>query len=433
MVKSFLWIEVWMTTFYYWIRNLLKKSLKRLFENRMEALHRLKTIETDFNQKVVLLSNSAVKRTKALVRGRHKNGINLFGFLTAELGIGEAARSTANSLKAVGVNASLINIPLPAVRQCDFSLNGFSKDHLYPINLIHVNAPELPPLYIEQGMGCFKGKYNIGFWNWELSEFPETWRKSFRYCDEVWVPSSFTLASIAKKSPIPVLKIPIAVEIGNSKNLSRSSFGLKEDDFIFLFVFDFFSYFERKNPLAIIKAFRLAFSPSEKARLVIKCSNSSFDPQAMEKMKQETNGLNVDIIDRRLDKDEMNALMSLCDCYISLHRSEGFGLTLAEAMCLEKPVIATAFSGNMDFMDVNNSYLTRYELVPVTETMGPYQKGNFWAEPDVGHAAELMRFVYEKKEIAQQTARRGAEGIRRHLNHQAVGNEIKNRIERVPY
>lgn len=399
----------------------------------MEVIHQLKAIETSCHQKAVLLSNGVAKRTKALVRTRYKSGINLFGFLTAELGIGEAARSTANSLKAAGVNASLINIPLPAARQFDFSLNDFSKDHPYSVNLIHVNAPELPPLYVERGAACFQGKYNIGFWNWELSEFPEMWLKSFRYCDEVWAPSSFTLASVAKKSPIPVLKIPIAVEVGRLKNLSRSYFGLKENDFIFLFVFDFFSYFERKNPLAIIKAFRLAFSPSEKARLVIKCSNSSFDPQAMEKMKQETNGLNVDIIDRCLYKDEVNALISLCGCYISLHRSEGFGLTLAEAMYLEKPVIATAFSGNMDFMDINNSYLVKYQLTPVCETMGPYQKGNLWAEPEVEHAAELMRVVYEKREIAQQTARRGASGIRRYLNHQVVGNEIKNRIERVPH
>jgi hypothetical protein len=87
----------------------------------------------------------------------------------------------------------------------------------------------------------------------------------------------------------------------------------------------------------------------------------------------------------------------------------------------------------MDFMDINNSYLVKYQLTPVCETMGPYQKGNLWAEPEVEHAAELMRLVYEKREIAQQTARRGASGIRRYLNHQTVGNEIKNRIERAPH
>src|SRR3989338_3156180 len=141
MVKPFFWIEFWMATFYYRIRNSLKKLLKRLFKNRMEVIHQLKAIETSCHQKAVLFSNDVARRTKALVKTRHKSGINLFGFLTAELGIGEAARSTAISLKAAGVNASLVNIPLPVTRQCDFSLSGFSKDHPYSVNLIHVNAP----------------------------------------------------------------------------------------------------------------------------------------------------------------------------------------------------------------------------------------------------------------------------------------------------
>ena len=148
-------------------------------------------------------------------------------------------------------------------------------------------------------------------------------------------------------------------------------------------------------------------------------------------MKEATRGLNIKIIDGYLYRDEVNALISLCDSYISLHRSEGFGLTMAEAMYLGKPVIATGFSGNIDFMNINNSYLVRYKLVEIDKDTGPYRKGHTWAQPDIGHAAELMRYVYNNQEAARETGKKAAEDIKLNLNYNTVGSEIRNRIERI--
>ena len=228
--------------------------------------------------------------------------MNIVGYINAELGIGEGARANIKCLQSAGIEVSLINITSYSNhRELDYSFKEFADNNFSDINLIHVNADTIPMLYVEKGRNFFKNKYNIGYWTWELSDFPDEWLQSFNYCDEIWVPSSFVIASIAKKSPIPVLEIPIAISVNKLKDVKRSHFGLKNTDFIFLFIFDFLSYFERKNPRGIVKAFKRAFLSSENVRLVIKCCNSSFDPQAMDSLKDAAQDLNIDIIEARTD------------------------------------------------------------------------------------------------------------------------------------
>lgn len=416
---------------FYKIRGLLKAFLKKITGNNLWMINNLRTVELRGYRKIAQINMLLGKKKKHVIRRKDKKiGINVMGYLNSELGVGEGSRLNVKSLKAAGINFSLINIDNHSIsRKCDFSFSGFSTDNPYDINLIYVNADLFPKLYVEKGTSFFRNKYNIGFWTWELSDFPDEWLDSFNYCDEVWVPSSFVLNSIAKKSPIRVTKIPYAIGIDNIKNIDRSFFGLKEEEFLFLFIFDFFSFFERKNPLSLIQAFKKAFSGSQNAKLLIKCTNSSYDPAAFKKMKKETEGLNVQFIDNYLYRDEVNALISLCDCYVSLHRSEGFGLTIAEAMFLGKPVIATAYSGNMDFMNINNSYLVKYKLTEVNNDSGPYKKGNLWAEPDVNHAADLMHYVYKDYESAKKVGKQAAEDIRKNFNFKVIGDGIKKRID----
>jgi len=227
---------------------------------------------------------------------------------------------------------------------------------------------------------------------------------------------------------LPITRIPHAIEVSRVKNVDRSFWGWDVKEFVFLFIFDFFSYFERKNPLALMYAFLKAFSPEEKVRLVIKCNNSSFDPSCFERMKEQARGANISIIDKYLYRDEINALVAHCDCYVSLHRSEGFGLTLAEAMYLGKPVIATGYSGNMDFMNTDNSYPVKYKLVPIEKDIGPYKKGCLWAEPDARHAAELMRYVYDHQEHAKDKGQIAAVDIKNNFNFTVVGKLMQERI-----
>jgi len=411
------------------LRQFLKWYLKKIIKNP-RTLSQLKIKEINLTKKITDCSRKFIKREDNFVSVNNKKGVNVLGYITTESGVGEAVRSNIKCLKSIRLDFVLINITNHSwSRQNNFTFTQFSKDNPYYINLIHVNADMLPLLYSQKGTDWFKNKYNIGYWTWELSDFPDEWINSFTYCDEIWVPSSFVLNSIIKKSPIPVIKIPHAVEINNFKNVDRSYFGLKDDEFIFLFIFDFLSYFERKNPLAIIKAFKQAFSPSEKVRLLIKSINSNFDPISMSKMQELAKDAKITFIDRYLYKDEVNTLIFLCDAYISLHRSEGFGFTMAEAMFLGKPVIATGYSGNMDFMNENNSYLVKYKLVGIEKDVGPYKKGLVWAEPDISHATELMRFVYENKKISQKKGKIAAEDIRKNFSYKTVGDRIKSRID----
>jgi glycosyltransferase involved in cell wall biosynthesis len=196
-------------------------------------------------------------------------------------------------------------------------------------------------------------------------------------------------------------------------------------------MFDFGSSFERKNPFATVEAFKRAFGKSNPdVLLVLKFANAHLFPQRRQELMDLAEGWSsLQFIDGHLQKEEIHALVNSCDCYVSLHRAEGFGLTMSEAMYYGKPVIATAYSSNMEFMNVGNSFPVKYELVTTTEDYGAYPKGSVWAEPDIDHAASLMQSVFENYQEAQKTGKIAAKEIRSLLNPQAVGIKIKNRLE----
>lgn len=421
------------TRSYYKLRNIIKNTLKFVFKNNLWIIRNLKMVEFRFTKKALLIKKLIKEKMRfdKSSNSSRRAGVNIFGYLTSELGVGEGARINARCLRSLKINVSLINIDNHSIhRKLDSSLSEeFSNYNHYDINLIHVNADMFGKLYAEKRRGYFKDKYNIGFWNWELSSFPDDWIDSFSYCDEIWTPSNFSLNSISRKSTVPVIKIPFAVSLDNIKKVNRSYFGLSNNEFLFLFVFDFFSYFERKNPLALIDAFKKAFSPDENVRLVIKCSNSNFYPLGINSLRTAISGYKITILDEYLYRDEINALISLCDSYVSLHRSEGFGLTIAEAMYLGKPVIATGYSGNCDYMNIHNSFLIKHKLVEITKDVGPYKKGDIWAQPDAEHAAETLRYLFKNKEAAREIGDSARAYIREALNYNKIGKEIKDRID----
>ncbi len=359
-----------------------------------------------------------------------EKGVNIAGYINAESGVGEAVRTNIRAIELRGIPFVLNNIYSPS-RQGDRTYTDIVAENPYVFNLIHANPDNFSALLSDKGVAYLKERYNIGFWYWELSNFPEEWMYCFDYLHEVWVATDFCRDTFSKVSPVPVVKIPPSVVVEGFKEVGRGDYGVDEDEFVFFYMFDFLSHFERKNPIAIVNAFRNAFSPGDKALLLLKCANSENNTGARDRLLEAARGLNVKLIDRYMDKDEIHSLVRMCDCYVSLHRSEGFGLPMAEAMYLGKPVIATNYSGNTEFMNEQNSFPVDYTLVEIERDFGPYRKGNVWAEPDAGHAARLMRRVYDDREFARTIGDAAGRDIRKHYSDKATGERIAGRLEQV--
>lgn len=355
-------------------------------------------------------------------------GVNVAGYAQSEKGVGEALRNELRTLAAAGVPYVVNNFVDHDSDNRDASV-AFDGDNPHAVNLVHVNADQVEHFAAVNGVGYFQGRYNIGHWVWELSDFPDAWRRSFDYFDEVWVPTRFVQDAIARESPIPVVRIPYSIAPRAPTALTRAHFGWPRDRFVFLFMFDFSSYIDRKNPLGLLRAFRDAFGASDDVALVVKCIHPERSPEGANAVRETAAAMpNVTLMTHVLPREEVDALVQLADCYVSLHRAEGFGLTMGEAMGYGKPVIATGYSGNVDFMTVANSLLVRHRLVALGHDHGPYRRGMQWAEPDLEHAAELMRWVYAHREEAALIGARAAADVREQLSPETVGAMVRSRL-----
>lgn len=364
-----------------------------------------------------------------------KMGVNLIGFLGAELGLGSAARSSALALNAAGLPVNLINFDLPSSMKIGDRNPGIqqSTGFEYGINLIHINPPEYIHLWKRFGKALLVGRYNIGVWYWELPDLPDEWLKGFRVLDEIWVATRFVQETIQKKSPIPVIKIPPCIQVELDLTLRRSDFNLPENVFLFLCAYDANSVSERKNPLAAIRAFKKAFQEKDSSvGLVIKVSNSNYDPGAINQIKHELQGhRNCCLIEDTFPRLKFNSLVNLVDVYVSLHRSEGFGLIPAEAMFLGKPVILTNWSGNTDFMTPENSCGVDYQLIPVKPGLPRYRPGQIWADADISHAAFLMKKLTSDRGFYNKISMNARATIVRDFSPEKIGDVMKKRLEEI--
>jgi glycosyltransferase involved in cell wall biosynthesis len=273
--------------------------------------------------------------------------------------------------------------------------------------------------------------YMIGYWYWEQEEIPDQWLEQVAKLDEIWTSTHFVGDALKKKIGKPVQVIPHGIELQPYERRTRSFFALPEDHFLFLFTFHMMSVMERKNPLGLIEAFRKQFRPGEKVGLVLKTSFGDHHPRQMEELRRAAAGANITIIDSVYSKADILALMDSCDAYVSLHRSEGFGLTMAEAMLVGRPTIATGYSANLDFMTPENSLLVDYDLITLDRDYPPYKAGSRWAKASLDHAGQCMRRLVEDREYARALGKRGREDLQRNMSFLASGRMIVNRLAEI--
>jgi Glycosyltransferase len=355
------------------------------------------------------------------VEGRLPAGLNVVGYIGRETGVGESARLCQRACETVGLSSHLIDID---------RTHSLAQQAVYRASVYHVNADQIGAVR-EQLRPVFEGSsYNIGCWHWELPELPDAWIQSAAPLDEIWAPSAFIQSAVSRKVTIPVVHMPHGIEVTDVEACSPEELGVPSGRFTFLCMFDMGSVVARKNPLGAVKAFGRAFPSQSSAALLIKVSHREAHPEAYAEIEEQLRGIpNVYLSDRMLSRARVNGLLAACDGVVSLHRSEGFGLILAEAMYLGKPVIATGWSGNMDFMNDRNSYPAGYELVTLDRTYNDYHAGQQWAEPDVDHAAHLIRRVVEDSDDRAQVGERARNTIRSRFSPEAAGVRYHQRLQ----
>lgn len=356
--------------------------------------------------------------------------VTIVGYFNRELGIGEAARSLAHACREGGITVEPIDVDelLDAGRAGGRTPGPAPRDPR-SIDILCVNADTTPAAARSlRAIGHHAG-YRIGLWHWEQPVLPPRFHEAFAEVDEIWAPSTFVHRAIASVAPVPVVTIPHAIRFAPTPGVGRAVFGLPDDKCLVLVMYDFHSVQERKNPQAALAAFLLAKAAEPALGLVIKTINAGYHPRE----RQELHALlrdvaDVTVVDAALSRQQTWDLERCCDMLLSLHRAEGFGLILAEMMYLGKPVVATGWSANMDFMDDTNSVPIAYELVPLARPIGPYDAGVPWAEPDVEQAAAALRRLANDRDLAARLGRNARETIHRTLDPAVVGARIRERL-----
>ncbi len=345
------------------------------------------------------------------------DGVNVVGYLNATVGVGEVARRLIGAMDDLSIPVWPVPLTLEVTgRRVPFLSPSGSGDLPFGHTLVCVNADAIASVADNLSSRRFHDKYISAVWWWEVDTFPDYFIDAFRYVDQVLVGSVFIRDALRLISPIPVHHLPIPIWVGETRRVERSVFGKRvgNDDFVYYFSFDYFSVFERKNPLAVIDAYTRAFEEKDGAHLVIKSINHEhFREQRGLLARAIGTRSDITVIEQAVSVEDRDRMVARCDCYVSLHRSEGLGMTIAEAMYLGKPVIATGYSGNLDFMNAENSCLVDYKLIPVGGGCAPYPTSAVWADPDVEQASEFMRFVFDHRAESSALGARGAQSIRR--------------------
>lgn len=359
-------------------------------------------------------------------------GVNIFAYLRGQFGLAESARMYGRALIESGYPVALHDIAIDLPHGLDDrSLDAhIGQDATHAISIIFVNPDYLDEALRHIGQAKLKGRYLIACWFWELEEIPQDWLPALDLVDEILVATAFVEQAFRRVTDKPILRVPLPLCPVPDSGLGREDFGLAPERFVFLVTFDFNSWIHRKNPFAAVEAFQRAFPPErDDVQLLLKSSNGYRHPDNfLSLLALGARDPRIVVRDEVIDRAHVHALQRCADVYVSLHRAEGFGLGLAESMALGKPVIGTGWSGNLEFMDADNSCLVDYTLVPVGEGEYPHPPGAKWAQADVEHAAMHMRRLADDRQYAAELGRRAREGVLHTLSPRAAADAIAARL-----
>jgi len=361
-----------------------------------------------------------------------EKGINILGYINRRIGLGEGARSNVRAVSEVGIPYVLNDIEAKWRRDdevLDAPSLELSSDNPYGVNLIQINADYFSDV-MHYDRRYFADRYNIGFWAWELESFPTKFQKYIDLLDEIWVPSNFCLNAISQVSDKPVLRFMHSIEVVCGGE-TRADFNLPEDRLVYLTMFDYGSLVARKNPYATIRAFEEAFGKNTReAVLVVKTSGGEWrkkEKRALESYIADNESILA--INEGMPREKLNALINAADVFVSLHRSEGFGLTMAEAMYLGKPVIATGYSANTEFMTSETGFLVPYRLIDVGDDFLHPELNERWADADVSEAARMMKVLATDAELRAKVGSKAQKHVRHILSPKTIGAKIKARLD----
>lgn len=364
---------------------------------------------------------------------KYERGVNIVGDGKIEVGLGQSVRLVANAISLSRYNFCIIDLPLTTnVRRNDHTWDHkISPEPCYGINLFHINPQELGLAYLSLGGDIWRNRYNIGFWLWELEEPPQESLSALKFVDEIWTPSEFTSNCFRKITQKPVYTVPYYVTAQDNPKYDRLHFGLPEDKFLYLIMFDLNSTMLRKNPTGAIEAFKQAFSKNNQdVGLVIKVNNPT--DECMDTLHALLEGYqNVYYITKTLDKPEVNSLIRCVDVFISIHRAEGFGLVMAEAMLLKTACIATNWSSNTEFMNSDTACMVSYTKMQIAEGEGSYPPGATWADPSVEETAMYMRKLKESPDFYRELVDRAYDYASDILGKERVVAMLEDRLDKI--
>ena len=351
------------------------------------------------------------------------------------MGLGVVARGMAAAIETAGIPFNIINVESGNYSQhTDYSWTHKEVARSdYDTTIVFMNPDQSLHLRSQVPATLLSDRYVVAQWYWELPELPDEWLTEFEFVDEVWAGSQFISDAVSRKTATPVVRMPPVVLLSEGAGVSRSQLGLPEDRYLFLAMFDTNSVLERKNPLGVLRAFKSAFDDADASvGLVMKFNNPDYREPLMQSVREEIAGReNVVVIDRVMDRAEVTSLIKVCDCFVSLHRSEGFGLGPAEAMSLAKPAIITNWSGNVDYMTPDNSIAIDYKLVKLGRDYGPYKAHQHWAEPNLEQASQWMKKLRDDASLGHHLGRRARETILSLYSPSVVGTQIRARLAEI--